>query len=732
MKKIILFLSLFYLFTFASYAEDVPEYNSENPLAKGVVLMLKNKLEGKEEQKLLEVIREANLEKTGEYNLSFSALAFSWASWQAESEALDVCEKIEALSLSVVESCAPDSLIETNDGGGSDGGVGSMGGGGQVPNQDSTYRKLINWVRALLGMPPLGPKDPLPGEPGTSKTAPEKIKPKPIIIKTDNDLRSCGIIEASKNLKEGKLSDLWAQEMIGSDLMRKEVEKANVVANSKKHLIATFDLPARKHSQFVRNLMSDKGSHAVLPEMGNKVNIFDISYTSRMLAASSKLLNRCGKIPKFKGVLDRFTGALNSVTSSPALSKWNQCKKEKLPSYINASFGVPNSRTAIFYQYSFQNLAPPSIVVMSAGNKAPKAIQKWKTNLVKKGNTILVGSLQPNGRRSTFSQTGSDVSIMAPSDRYITTNSDSGEYKKFGGTSGSTPLVTGTLGGFELLSGYHPTGAEVKHLLKKTAIRSVGGSMLNSYKLAMVGKKLKAKCGLEESCIKKAINSDDTYQFSEDEGLTTALKQAFPQCAKGSCKAVAGSGSTCVDKKAVFERVRKQAFLNPQNPDLWRAMSCIYKDSGFEENAKSAINNYKVMVKMQTKSFYAHIPSRCYKDSDCVLVPNCGSSTSALFRPMNKWAAEVHYNENCASDVTCNGKCRCNQTEKMETPNYLGKYKVKDTYKARCVSNLCAITLSRSSTTITPNNIVPFDNEPNMLPDIEQESDEVKGSGTVD
>ena len=107
----------------------------------------------------------------------------------------------------------------------------------------------------------------------------------------------------------------------------------------------------------------------------------------------------------------------------------------------------------------------------------------------------------------------------------ISTTNKYGYYQKFSGTSGATPLVTGALAGFTWMSGYQPTGAEAKALLKKTAIplrlsnedpQMNGPGMLNAYKLGMVGKRLKEQCGEDIYCYKNKIQDSATYEFLED------------------------------------------------------------------------------------------------------------------------------------------------------------------------------------------------------------------------
>ena len=84
--------------------------------------------------------------------------------------------------------------------------------------------------------------------------------------------------------------------------------------------------------------------------------------------------------------------------------------------------------------------------------------------------------------------------------------------------------MTGSLAGFEWLSGYHPTAEESKLLLEKTAIRNQhshdspgknGVGIVNAYKLGMVGKKLKEMCGADIYCIRNRMHEDSTYDFPE-------------------------------------------------------------------------------------------------------------------------------------------------------------------------------------------------------------------------
>ena len=214
---------------------------------------------------------------------------------------------------------------------------------------------------------------------------------------------------------------------------------------------------------------------------------------------------------------------------------YEQCKANVLPSFANVSMTWAGK----IFGEGLKSLSPPTVAVIAAGNKHPDPIRPEKVKASQDFDAIIVGSLAPDGKRSWFSNEHEEVHIMAPSDYYLSSAGQDGDRRSFGGTSGAAPLVTGSLAGFEWLSGYHPTAAESKILLEKTAVpthhshdvpRLNGVGMVNAYKLGMVGKKLKELCGTDLYCFKNKIREDSTYNFPEDEGLQEAVEQAFPEC----------------------------------------------------------------------------------------------------------------------------------------------------------------------------------------------------------
>ena len=212
----------------------------------------------------------------------------------------------------------------------------------------------------------------------------------------------------------------------------------------------------------------------------------------------------------------------------------------------------------------------------TSGNEFSKGVlESIKNKASKKFDAILVGSFSPKGFASDFSNSGEEVHIMAPSDRWISSAGNNGEYRRFSGTSGATPLVTGSLAGFEWLSGYHPTSKEAKVLLEKTAFPTLhshekpkinGVGLLNAYKLGEVGKRLKKKCENRKSCFKKEILNEENYRFDLDKSLEKDLSKVFPSCSMGKGIIVASlKEPECQTKRKIFKRLRKTVLLNPKD-----------------------------------------------------------------------------------------------------------------------------------------------------------------------
>ncbi len=395
-------------------------------------------------------------------------------------------------------------------------------------------------------------------------SAKENIFPDPFLEESLNPLniRSCGVVSDSHSLKEGELSDYWAQELIGSDLLREELEK--YPPPEKQHFISVVDWEGDSHDESVKKLVSGEGPQAVLPELHDKISVFNVDFSKSVI----------NTIIEYKTISQRI--------------------KQNPSSFINHSMQWYESKAV--YE-AFKSLSPSSIAIVSSGNAFPSPLDKMQILAAKDFDIILVGSLSPSGLVSHFSQEGEEVAILAPSDKYLTSANGQGDYNKFGGTSGAAPLVTASLAGFEWLSGYHPSPKEAKLLLQRTALPTVhshekprknGAGMLNSYKLGMVGKRLKRRCqNKARSCFSEEIQKEESYHWALDETLSGDLRRAFPSCALGGEKRISERGS-CGEKRETFHRLRKAVFLADEGREsLFQVLSCIYKEAGFFENAKA-------------------------------------------------------------------------------------------------------------------------------------------------
>ena len=403
--------------------------------------------------------------------------------------------------------------------------------------------------------------------------------------------------------------------------------------------------------------------------------------------------------------------ASESASILSSYNSYKQCKADNMPNFINVSMTWGKSMTAL---EAFKALTPPSVIVTAAGNQAgppnyKKFVDENKVEGSKQFSAIIVGSVDPYGDRSSFSQQSEEVAIMAPGDESLVTTDENGNPIRFGGTSGSTALVTGALTGFSWLSGYQPTAEEAKILLEKTSIplkvsneepQMNGPGMLNAYKLGMVAERLKELCGEDINCFKLKLQEDSTYEFEEDEGVLELVELAFPECSADKCLE---KRESCQDVDQVFERLRKAAFLNPENKDYWRYLSCVYASSGFPDNAKGMRNIYNGLLgadpaETAEERVHTYVDVSCQVDSDCSYVPKClydhkkkeYYSHEAFFTPANK-----DYITECQGSVLCEGTCRCG-SDKRERSAY--KYVLDDqgnkqftltNMRLRCVDSQC-------------------------------------------
>ena len=406
-------------------------------------------------------------------------------------------------------------------------------------------------------------------------------------------LKNCDVLTSEYYLREGALTDYWAQEMIGGDLLKQDIKQAPLLKGNI-HLVSVWD--EGEHGDLVTHLISAEGLSALLPPL----------ITSQQLTH--------GYIP---------ANSFRFYTEGFYLKE----AKEALPyppSFINSSRSYDEGFTINQTIYkSFAALSPHSILITAAGNSyddtSPRSllsgifstpyhgsnkssIYPTDKHLSEGIDAIIVGSFNFDGLVSSFSQEGKEVEILAPSDKHISSVDKEGNYRKFGGTSGATPLVTASLAGFEWLSGWHPTAQQAKMILKKTAIPTIysqqgsqkrnGEGLVNAYKLGQVALLLKDRCHQEDTfCFQREIERENIYQFSPyypfagEDDFQREIQETFPECAFGEENQKEQTAISCNDKKSVFNKLRKAALLNPSYKDLWETLACLYESNGYKENA---------------------------------------------------------------------------------------------------------------------------------------------------
>ena len=397
------------------------------------------------------------------------------------------------------------------------------------------------------------------------------------------NIKTCQTVASSHDVKGGTLSDHWAQELTGSDLVREILEKTPAPSD-KKISVAVLDIDLRRedgynvpedivHGTPVRKLIQDSGPQAVLPETDPPL----IRY-----------FNNIGE--------SDFTDSAAALTKKPPSFLNHSRAWSRKTTFEGEVRKVPEDK--LEYD-AFKKLSPPSVIVVAADNYFPETMDDMKSRASKDFDVIAVGNLSPDGFAASSSVAGEEIHILAPAgESSVLASADyEGDYMGFGGTSGAAPQVTGALAAFEWLSGYHPSAAEAKRLLEKTASPSLhafeeprrnGAGLLNVYRLGAVAQKLKEKCKRaknDKSCIQKEIQGEAIYQFEPDPSLEKELDRAFPECSKKKQTKIIKAD--CPEKAKIFRKLRKAALLTPKKKHLWDFLGCIYKEAGFSGNSEA-------------------------------------------------------------------------------------------------------------------------------------------------
>ena len=312
----------------------LPNFNVDSPEAKGLILKFHRWPNEKEKVVILEKIKKAGLKKGVEVQ-RFKIWTFEWGDkWHKGAEVQKLCEKFSGISS--LKYCEPDYIVspavqkqETTTQGGTNyimlrnwvnnrglsiaNAIGFLGRNNiqiqyvdnpevpaliaagksysptihAIPNTSENTKILEQFAQGRSLSSSQLPKV------ETSDAPPNPYTQPTIDPEAQEDLRSCNIVPSQAGFFGGQLSDYWGQELIGADLLKEELEKTTPI---EKHLVEVFDSPERNHDVRVRNLISDEGKNAVLPELGDKAGITDTSSVSAMLKGADYFLNKADDV----------------------------------------------------------------------------------------------------------------------------------------------------------------------------------------------------------------------------------------------------------------------------------------------------------------------------------------------------------------------------------------------------------------------------------------------------
>ena len=371
------------------------------------------------------------------------------------------------------------------------------------------------------------------------------------------------------HMVEGERPEIfWAQELVGADLLREELKKqGGFTFEDVAGMIGIWDSSVDTHGEFVSNLIAGPKASAVIP--------LDepLDYNSVQVDTPDNY------IQSYRGF-------------------YREChQKGNCPTYINNSMYWNSSAIADTVAIMSSR---GSTMITGSGNDG-RAVYSEKNKTAENQRAIVVAGLDMVGYPSNFTRYSSGVTISAPAD-YLRSYNFTGEADTFGGASGATPLVTGALGGFSLLSNYFLGTHEARHLLTETAIpiptlpksHLVGAGMLNAYKMGRIALRLKERCkqyplgfSSRYECISDALRTQSVYNFAEESLLlTNEAVEAFPECSSvAEEEDNAPPHAPQCNKTESFNTLRKAAFLDSQNKKAWEVLACVktkYFDQGYD------------------------------------------------------------------------------------------------------------------------------------------------------
>lgn len=393
-------------------------------------------------------------------------------------------------------------------------------------------------------------------------------------------------ITFSKNPKV-LLSPFWAQEYIGSDLVKRELSlqparKVKTGITDINFYYPTMNLKKIRYKDPSGGENPSSCHGSTVSHLFNGEGPASSSCQSELIFAANVNSGNFGK--DFEDIMALFKGGVELV---------------------NASHSVDDELLKCFKKMHTNG----ATIITAAGNSPciDNFLIGVKQRKFKGG--VLVGSQSEFGLPDFQSIELKEVTISGPAGSSILTKYPEG-LKRCQGSSSSAPLVTGSIA--NALSLLAPlSSSQIKFMLRETALKTIGSfqkpqkngaGMVNAYKLFRVAMRIRKKCNEEKlkgaaiekikNCQKKEILNKENYLFGSDlkekKKLFDRIAAEFPGCADGSLskdEEIIELNQCTENRKLVFDSLRKFTFLVDNDAQSWDVLSCIHKGFGLKGNS---------------------------------------------------------------------------------------------------------------------------------------------------
>lgn len=379
--------------------------------------------------------------------------------------------------------------------------------------------------------------------------------------KVKDQVPVCQVLPQSlKHAKENLVSDYWAQLLIGLDLSQDLISEIQRYRKLNRPIIHIWDSKLETES-LANNVHNHAFSVLSFFKSGHhsSTNITEIGMTEDVVE--------------------------NHNSYPEVINKLNRLDATQLIN-LSASWGRFNSQV---YETIEKLSHKKSILVQANGNHSLMGL-KDSSFEPEFNNFIRVGSLTPEGLRSHNSTHRYDKHVLyAPSDGFLTARASlSGEYTRFGGTSGAAPLVTGAIANL-LAVNKSLNLDEVMNLISSRSLKiynsnqEVSFQILNSY----------------GSLINSLPMDIKNYVINKNKitlpHAVQTIQNHYPECVNNY--QIKKIKSDCQDLSIAFDRVRANFFMEP-NTDLADIIACVYK----KQNKSREAYFYKNWIFSQKKS----------------------------------------------------------------------------------------------------------------------------------